>query len=108
MNTALTAATRPRIASGVRSWRTVERTTTEMLSAAPRQKSAASESGKLVERPKTMVATPKAATATRSVRPACRIGGSSASERPITMAPSEGIARIHPKPAAPTPSTSVA
>ena len=80
--------------------------TTETLSAAPRQNGAAGESGKLVESPNTTVATPNAATATSSVRPARRMGGRRA--RPIMMAPSDGIARIHPNPVAPTPSTSVA
>src|SRR5208337_3772707 len=58
----LTALTRPRIASGVASWVRVVRTYTLTMSEAPRTNSAAIESTKFFERPKTIVAIPKIAT----------------------------------------------
>ena len=70
MNIVFTAPTRPRISCGVRTCTTVDRMTTLTMSDAPRTTSAASESGKLRERPKTMVATPKIATHDRSSTPA--------------------------------------
>ena len=62
MKTMLTALTRPRIASGVASWTSAERTKTLTMSEAPAATRAASESAKLRESPKTTVATPKIAT----------------------------------------------
>src|SRR5207247_10135127 len=59
MNIELTADTRPRIASGVRSWTSDCRTTTLTISAAPRTTSAESDSANERDNPNTMVATPK-------------------------------------------------
>ena len=70
MKTLLTAETRPRMASGVSICTSVWRTTTLTLSKAPTRNIAASESQRLRDRPKTIVAAPKPATAQSIVRPA--------------------------------------
>src|SRR5579883_413085 len=61
MNSELTAPTRPRISSGVRSNTRVLRITTLMLSNAPSRKSIMKESANEWDRPKTTVTAPKAA-----------------------------------------------
>ena len=107
----LTAETRPRMLSGVRTWTNVWRTTTLMASkaAGEEEQLAATESWqKEWERPKIMVATPKAATARRRFRPARFIGGRWATINAITTAPTAGAARIQPKPTEPTCKMSVA
>ena len=62
MNIELTAETRPRISFGVLIWVMTCRITMLTLSNAPVSASAAIESQKFVEKPNTMVATPKPAT----------------------------------------------
>src|SRR6185312_2951506 len=83
MNTPFTADTRPRIASGVRSWTSVWRTTTLMLSNPPASSKSPIESANDRDNPKPIVAAPNPATA-------------------ITNAPIDGAARSHPNPAGPT------
>src|ERR1043165_4076411 len=63
MNSMETAETRPRITSGVESWIRLPRILTLTMSDAPNTNSASSDSGNQVERPNTMVAMPKTATA---------------------------------------------
>src|SRR6476660_8087165 len=58
MKMTLTAVTRPRIESGVNSWSTVCRITTLMLSAAPKIKSAANDTGNDLDTPKIIVEIP--------------------------------------------------
>ena len=75
MNSALTAETRPRIASGVCSCTSDERTTTLTMSEAPRVDSAMSDSVNELETPKIIVAIPNNATAPNISRPAWRFNG---------------------------------
>ena len=75
MKMLLTAEMRPRIWSGTRVSMSVLRMTTLMLSSAPDKASIASDSGNHVEKPNTMVATPKPVTAQRKAGPARRKGG---------------------------------
>ena len=71
----LIADTRPRIAGGVPSCRIVCRMITDTLSLAPMISRANNDRGSDLDAPKTMVATPKMATAISIRRPAwCRIG----------------------------------
>ena len=93
MKTLFTAETRPRMSSGVSIWISVWRTTTLMLSRAPITNMAASESQKFRDNPKTIVATPKPATAWSMVRPARRMGGKWASRTAMTMAPAASADR---------------
>lgn len=102
MNMLLTAEARPRIASGVRVSISVLRTTTLTLSNAPSAISATSDRMNERERPKTMVAIPKPATAQSSVWPERLSGGRWACASAIAKAPTEGAARSSPNPAAPT------
>ena len=90
MNTALTAETRPRIASGVSTWTSVPRTTTLTLSSAPVSASAMNDRTKLLDRPKTIVAAPKPATAHTRATPGRRSGGRWAMISAISRAPSAG------------------
>src|SRR5437870_13045086 len=69
MKTELTAETRPRLESGVRIWISEWRMTTEMLSKAPVRTRAIIESVKERERPKRIVARPKALTAQSNAWP---------------------------------------
>src|SRR3712207_6544697 len=102
IKTLLTAETRPRIWSGVRSCTSVCRITTLMLSNAPVKNSMANESQNDLDSPKTIVARPNPATARSRLRPARRIGGRCASSSAIQNAPMAGAARSHPNPVAPT------
>ena len=63
MNTPLTAATRPRISSGVSICIKVKRVTTLMLSAAPAMAKNAIDKPKWVDSPKPILAKPNTATA---------------------------------------------
>ena len=108
MNTQLTDATRPRIASGERTRRIVARMTMLMPSVTPLMNRAASEITKLVDSPNTSMLTPKPATQMRNVRPACRLGGQRVATSMTRSAPSDGAVRSTPRPAAPTWRTSVA
>ena len=65
-----TAITRPRISSGVRNCTSVARMITLTMSAAPKKISAASDSTKLLETPKTIVQIPNPATDHNNVGPA--------------------------------------
>ena len=102
MNTQFTAATRPRIASGDRTRRIVERMTMLMPSVTPLMNRAAIDSQKLVDNPKTIMLTPNPATQIRNVRPACRLGGQRVAAIITSSAPSDGAVRSRPSPAAPT------
>src|SRR5437016_3320490 len=77
----LTAETRPRISSGVSNCTSVCRTITLMLSANPQTKSIANDNQKILEKPKTTVATPKTITDQSSAGPALRNGGRCAINR---------------------------
>ena len=79
---------------GRRSWSTVWRMTTLMLSAAPKTNRAASDNSKECERPKTIVAMPKTTTVMRIARPPRLIGGRRAMMKPMRIDPMAGIA--HP------------
>ena len=98
----LTAETRPRMESGVRTWTRVWRTRTETLSKTPVRKSMVIESQKYLERPKTMVAMPNPATAQRSDRPARFMGEMGHEDGAQRMRPRAGEARSQPNPRAPT------
>ncbi len=102
MKTMFTALTRPRIASGVAFCSRTRRTTTLTMSAAPSVTSAASESAKLFESPKTIVAAPNTATATSILIPALPPMGRNASTMAVAPAPTAGAARSIPKPRAST------
>jgi hypothetical protein len=75
MKSALTADTRPRIASGVCNCTSDERTTTLTMSAAPMSARAASESTNERDTPNTIVRSPNSATAPNIRRPARRVIG---------------------------------
>jgi hypothetical protein len=102
MNTISTAVTRPRSSSGVASAAVVERMFIEYMSAYPVATSAANDSGALRERPNTTVATPNAATATSSVRPAPWRIGRRVRPTAAPSAPMAGAARRMPSPVGPT------
>src|SRR5947209_10712779 len=93
----LTAAIRPRKASGVRVSSRVLRMTTLMLSRPPSIASMSSESQNERDTPKMMVATPKPATDQSRVRPAFLNGGACAITMEMATAPTEGAARSHPR-----------
>jgi hypothetical protein len=79
----------------------IGRITTDTSSAAPAQKRAKRLSQKVVDRPKTTVAAPKAATATSSFQPAPPRIGKRASSSAKSSAPIEGAARKRPRPQGP-------
>src|SRR5262245_29777418 len=106
--TALTAETRPRIASGVSICTRVPRTTTLILSSAPATASATNDRRKLRDSPKTTIIAPKPATASSSARPARASGGRWAIVIAIASAPRAGAARSQPRPTGPTSRTSFA
>ena len=108
INTRSTAETRPRIESGVRNGTSTPRMTMLTLSNAPTSASAPSDSQKLRDKPKIIVATPKPATTHSKVLPACCIGGRRVRTSAISVAPTAGAARSQPKPSAPTCNTSLA
>ena len=68
-----------------------------MLSKNPVRKSMIQESQKLLERPNTIVARPKAVTDRNRARPAFFIGGRWVSIRAIAIAPAAGAARSQPR-----------
>ena len=98
----VTAETRPRISSGVSSCCSVWRTTTLTLSKSPVRKSIAQESQKLLEKPKTIVASAEARHRQQEVPPARRIGGRCASTIAMQKEPTAGAARSQPSPCSPT------
>ena len=101
MKIELTAATRPRMASGVSSCTKVWRVTTLTLSAAPVTASASSDRPKCSDRPNTTVATPNTATAPSSLPPTRRCKGQRARTSDIASAPTAGAARSRPRPCGP-------
>src|SRR5579884_3550565 len=107
-NRLLTAATRPRRASGVRVSTSVPRITTLTLSRPPNKNSIASESQNERERPKTIVASPKPATAHSKLLPALLKGGECAIINETQSAPIDGAARSQPRPVGPTRRISLA
>ena len=102
MKTQLTDATRPRIRSGDRTRRTVLRMIMLRPSVTPLMNSANIDSTKVVDKPKTIMLTPKPATQIIRVRPACRLGGRRVAISITPRAPSEGAVRIRPSPTGPT------
>ena len=108
MKTWFTEAMRPRMASGDSTRTMTMRMTTLTPSARPATKSAAIESTKLVDRPKTSMETPKMATQTRKMGPARRLGGMRAVASMASRAPTEGAVRSRPRPMGPTPRMSLA
>src|SRR5579859_4541954 len=102
MNTLLTAETRPRISLGVPDCTRLWRTTTLTLSAAPLHANISNDNQNHVDRPKTMVTTPNAATASSNARPARRSGGTCDNVTAMQNAPTAGAARSHPNPVGPT------
>jgi len=100
MKMELTAATRPRMSSGVSSCVSVCRVTTLMLSAAPVKARASIDSHTDCDRPNTMVARPKAATDSSSRVPTWRCSGQRVSTSDIVSAPTAGEARSRPRPQA--------
>ena len=102
MKIEFTAATRPRMSSGVSNCITVRRTTTLMLSAAPVTARAITDNQKLCDRPKATVARPNTPTAINNRRPTCRSSGQRVSANDMSKAPTAGAARSTPKPCGPT------
>ena len=70
--------------------------------AAPVAGSGARDSGKDVDRPRTIVATPKIATASSSLAPTRRSIGRTPSATAIAMPPMASALRIAPRPSGPT------
>ena len=108
MKMELTAATRPRMSSGVSSWSSVIRVTTLTLSAAPVTMRAPMESAILVERPKTKLAIPNTATATNIQRPTLRSIGHFVKTTAISNAPTAGDDLRIPRPSGPVCKMSLA
>ncbi len=105
-NIPLMDETRPRISSGVDSWRIVERNTTETPSQAPDTSRNAADSHSCVDSAKPIMHSPKPATAPSSTRPAWRSSGRRASQTPTATEPSAGAARRMPRASGPSSSTS--
>ncbi|MEI9983454.1 MAG: hypothetical protein WDN69_09745 [Aliidongia sp.] len=101
MKTPSAALTRPRIASGVLSCTRPWRITMLTMSVPPTKTSATSDSQGERDRPKTIVARPKPATETSSVRPIRRRGGRQARIKPVMAAPIAGALRRAPSPTGP-------
>ena len=72
------------------------------MSAAPSTNSAASDKGKKVERPNTMVATPKIATAANIFGADMVLDLARVSQAAVTNAPAAGALRRKPSPMGPT------
>ena len=106
MNRVETAATRPRMASGVINCTRVWRTKTLSMSAPPRKARATTDSQMFLDRANTTVAAPNTATPANMVQPALRWMGRAARISPTSTAPRAGPERKMPKPSAPTCSTS--
>ena len=102
MKTPFSADTRPRMLSGVSTWMSVVRTTTLMLSQAPRKNSMTSENQNTLEMPNNAVTAPKPATAKSNVRPARRSGPRCACNNAMLNAPTAGAVTNHPRPRGPT------
>ncbi len=102
MNSMDTALTRPRMVSGVDSWIRLPRTFTLTMSEAPSTNSASSDSGNQVDRPNTMVATPKIATAANILPPTRVLSGRWVRKKAIEKAPTAGALRRKPRPMGPT------
>ncbi len=101
--------TRPRRLSGVSSWTRLERNTAEKTSAAPAIARQMSASGNdTVTRPKAVIASPQARTATRIARPVCWTDLTQPEKSAPRNAPAAGAAAISPNPAAPVWKTSSA
>jgi hypothetical protein len=101
-----TAATRPRMGSGVTSWTRVWRTKTLSMSAPPRIARATSEAHRSLESPNPTVAAPNTATPANMISPALARIGRTESHSPTTVAPRAGPMRSRPKPCGPTRRTS--
>ena len=95
MKTMFTALTRPRIASGVASCTSADRTKTLTMSEAPMSTRATSDTAKLRDRPNAIVAAPKTATQANILAPAAFSMGRSASPNAVTAAPGSGRASQH-------------
>ena len=108
MNTISTALTRPSTSSGVTRGRIVCRSTTDTMSTAPPNASAASDSHIVWESPKTTMLAPNSATTSSSRGPARRRTGHRARIRAAVSDPTAGAVRSTPRPTGPTSSTSFA
>ena len=97
MKSELTALTRPRMSSGVKSCTSEDRTTTLTVSAAPRIISISTDSTTSVEKAKTIVARPKMATAQSILMPTPRCRGKRARNSDIETAPIAGAMRSRPR-----------
>src|SRR6266480_5889410 len=97
-----TADTRPRISSGVTNCTMDPRMITLTLSNAPIRNNTPSENQNTLDKPKMMVAIPKAVTHQSKILPDCFIGGRCATTNAIAKAPMAGAARSQPSPTGPT------
>ena len=104
----LTAATRPRMASGVSICTSICRTKTLIMSAAPSSASRNNDHQKLVDTPNNTVAMPKTSTPANIIGPTRRLIGLAVSQSAVSEAPIPGLARSQPSPCGPTCSTSLA
>src|SRR6266550_6156016 len=96
-----TAETRPRISSGVINCTMDPRIITLTLSNAPTKNNTPRDNQNALDKPKMMVAAPKAVTHQSKALPACFIGGRCATTSAIMKAPIAGAARIQPSPTGP-------
>src|SRR2546430_16785388 len=101
MKMLFTAETRPRISSGVTSCTMDPRMITLTLSNAPIRNNTTSENQNALDKPKMMVAMPKAVTHQSKVLPAGFIGGRCATTTAIAKAPMAGEAGSQPRPTGP-------
>src|SRR5213075_1920105 len=101
MKILFTDETRPRISSGVTNCTMDPRMITLSLSNAPRRNNTPSENQNTLDKPKMMVAIPKAVTHQSKILPDCFIGGRCATTNAIAKAPMAGAARSQPSPTGP-------
>ena len=97
-----TAATLPRMWSGVFNCKIVWRITTEIPSTTPLKNNAITESQKIVDIPKTIMQIPKAKIENNNFIPAFLFKGTYAEINIIINAPKAGAARKTPNPSGPT------
>ena len=98
INMLFTDATRPRISSGVYSWRMVPRITTLTLSNAPLSINSRPDKMKLVESPNPIIHRPNPITQMKSTFPVSLIGGRNMRTKAIRVAPIAGQALSKPRP----------
>jgi hypothetical protein len=101
------AVTRPRSASGVASWTTVDRKTAESTSAAPAiARNMRARGKKKVDSPNAVIASPQMITARTTARPTRRTTDTQPDSSAPRNAPIAGAAARRPSPAGPTRNTS--